>query len=809
MLTTEAITKEVAMSKDELRHCALRYHQHPKPGKLEVVATKPLGTQRDLALAYSPGVAAACEEIVEDPQKASLYTARSNLVAVISNGSAVLGLGNIGPLASKPVMEGKAVLFKQFANIDVFDIEVNQPDAEKLVDVIASLEPTFGAINLEDIKAPECFYVEEELRKRLNIPVFHDDQHGTAIIVGAAVLNGLHLVGKKLEDVKVAASGAGAASIACLKLLESLGIKRHNIFVTDAKGVLYTDRGHMDAFKAPYAQPTEARVLADIVKGADIFLGLSVGNLLSEEMLRSMAKDPLILALANPTPEVDPHFAHKIRPDAIVATGRSDFPNQVNNVLCFPFIFRGALDVGATCINEEMKLACVRALANLSRAELSDIVARAYEGEEMRFGRSYIIPKPFDPRLMIELAPAVAEAAIQTGVATRPLTNLAAYRQELSQYVFRSGLAMRPVFERAQQAPKRVVFAEGEDERVLRAVQIIVDENLAKPILIGRPRVVDMRLERCGLRLKPGVDFELVDPESDSRYTAYWQTYHALMERKGVTPDFAKTMVRTNTTVIAALMVHRGEADALLCGPVGRYRHHLENIRSLIGLRKGVCVPASLSVMVLDKGVFFLTDGYVNPNPSSQEIANLALLAAEQVLQFGFEPKAALLSHSSFGSNDSESSFKMREAVAYLHQHHPDLEVEGEMHADDALEEKLRQRLFPNSRLKGQANLLIMPCMDTANIGFSLLKSLAGGQPIGPILLGFEHPAHIITPSVTVRGIINMTAVAVVDAQQKEKANAGTSRVKEPQGSKGNKEAQGSGTSRDSRRKGARGGSRG
>ena len=758
------------MSKEELRNSALNYHEYPKPGKLEIKATKPLGTQRDLALAYSPGVASACEEIVDDPQTAARYTARSNLVGVVSNGTAVLGLGNIGPLASKPVMEGKAVLFKQFANIDVFDIEVNQPDPEKLVDVIASLEPTFGAINLEDIKAPECFYVEKELQKRLKIPVFHDDQHGTAIIVAAAVLNGLHLVGKKLEDVKVAASGAGAASIACLGLLESLGIKRENIFVTDAKGVLHTGRQDMDPFKTLYAKETDARVLADIMKDADVFLGLSVGNLLSEDMLTSMAKDPLILALANPNPEISPHLAEKIRPDAIVATGRSDFPNQVNNVLCFPFIFRGALDVGATCINEEMKLACVRAIARLARVELSDIVARAYEGEEMRFGKNYIIPKPFDPRLMLEIAPAVAKAAMNTGVATRPLEDLDAYSQELSQHVFRSGLAMRPLFARAKQTPKRVVYAEGEHESVLRAVQVVADEGLAKPILIGRPKVVEMRIERCGLRLKAGVDFDLVDPESDERFTAYWQTYHAIMERKGVTPDFAKIAVRTNTTIIAALMVYRGDADAMLCGPVGRYQHHLESIRSVIGLREGVCVPASFSVMVLDQGVFFLTDGYVNPNPSSEEIASLTLLAAEQVLQFGLTPKVALLSHSSFGSTNSRSSLKMREAVAYLHDTYPDLEVEGEMHADDALDEKLRQRLFPNSRLKGQANLLVMPCIDTANIGFNLLKSLAGGQPIGPILLGLEHPAHIMTPAVTVRGIINMTAVAVVDAQQKEKS---------------------------------------
>ena len=764
------------MSKEDFYKSALLYHTSPTPGKLTIAATKPLANQRDLSLAYSPGVAAACEEIVRDPETASLYTIRSNLVAVITNGTAVLGLGNIGPLAAKPVMEGKAVLFKKFANIDVFDIEIDEPDPKRLIETIASLAPTFGAINLEDIRAPECFEVERELKKRLKIPVFHDDQHGTAIIVGAAVLNGLHLVNKKIGEVKVAVSGAGAAAIACLQLLEQLGLKRENFFATDAKGVLYEGRDGMDECKQLYAKKTDARSLADIMPGADIFLGLSAGNLLNEAMLKSMAPDPLILALANPDPEVNPDLARSVRPDAIVATGRSDFVNQVNNVLCFPFIFRGALDVGATEINDAMKLACVKALAALARVELSDVVTRAYAGEDMRFGREYIIPKPFDPRLILEVSPAVAQAAMDSGVATRPIKDMDAYRQTLSQYVFRSGLAMRHLFARAKSDPKRVVYTEGEDERVLRAAQIVVDEKLARPILIGRPRVVNVRLERMGLRLKAGQDFELVDPENDARFTLYWQAYHKAMERRGVTPDFAKTVMRTDTTAIGSMMVKLGEADALLCGPVGRYHHHLKTILPLIGPSQEKGVIASLSVMVLDQGVIFLADGFVNDNPSAPELAQITALAAEQVKQFGFEPKIALLSHSSFGSTDAPSAVKMREAVRILHEEHPLLEVEGEMHADDALDEKLRQRLFPNSRLKGQANLLIMPCIDTANIAFNLLKVLAGGQPVGPFLIGLKHAAHILTPSITVRGIINNTAMAVADAQrfQNQDMNEGT-----------------------------------
>ncbi|MCA0370432.1 MAG: NADP-dependent malic enzyme [Proteobacteria bacterium] len=754
------------MVKDDFIKSALLYHSHPTPGKLTIAATKPLANQRDLSLAYSPGVAAACEEIVRDPETASLYTVRSNLVAVITNGTAVLGLGNIGPLAAKPVMEGKGVLFKKFANIDVFDIEIDESDPKRLVDIIASLAPTFGAINLEDIRAPECFEIERALKERLNIPVFHDDQHGTAIIVGAAVLNGLHLVKKKIEDVKVAVSGAGAAAIACLQLLEGLGLRRENVMATDAKGVLYEGRDNMDASKALYAKKTDARTLGDIMKGADIFLGLSAGNLLDEDMLRSMAPNPLILALANPTPEVNPLFAREVRPDAIVATGRSDYPNQVNNVLCFPFIFRGALDVGATEINDAMKLACVKSLAALARAELSDVVTRAYGDDDIRFGRDYIIPKPFDPRLIIEVAPAVAQAAMDSGVAKRPIADMEAYRQNLSQYVYRSGLAMRPLFARAKKDPKRVVYTEGEDERILRATQVVVDECLAHPILIGRPRVVQMRLERLGLRIKPGEHFELIDPENDHRFHKYTQAFHEATQRQGVTPEYAKTLMRTDTSIIGTMMVRLGDADAVLCGPVGGYHQHFGNIKALLGPSTPGGVMASLSVMVLDQGVIFLTDGFVNANPTAEELCQITVLAADQVRLFGFEPKIALLSHSSFGSTNAESAVKMRRTVELLHARHPALEVEGEMHGDDAFDEKLRHRLFPNSKLTGQANLLVMPCIDTANIAFNLLKALAGGQPVGPFLIGIKQAAHILTPSVTVRGIINNTAMAVADAQR-------------------------------------------
>lgn len=754
---------------NSLYQSALDYHRNPTPGKLAIVATKPLATQRDLALAYSPGVAAACEAIVEDDLNAAFMTSRSNLVAVITNGTAVLGLGPIGPLAAKPVMEGKAVLFKKFANIDVFDIEIKQDDPEKLVDIIASLEPTFGAINLEDIKAPECFEVERKLKERLNIPVFHDDQHGTAIITAAAVLNALKLVKKDISKVKLTCSGAGAAAIACLDLLVALGMDKANILVCDLKGVIYEGReGALDPYKQKYQAKTSARTLGDAIDGADIFLGVSAGNVLTVEMVKKMAAKPIILALANPIPEIDPRKAAEARPDAIIATGRSDYPNQVNNVLCFPFIFRGALDVGATVINKEMMLACVHALADLALAEPSDIVANAYGGEELQFGPEYIIPKPFDPRLIMELPPAVAKAAMDTGVATRPLEDFNAYKQKMSEFVFRSGMVMKPIFSRAKSSPKRVAYAEGEDERILRAVQVVVDEKIAQPVLIGRKNVIQHRVEKLGLRLRLDKDYVLVDPEDDPRYKAYCQNYHSLLERRGVTPDYARVVVRTNTSVIGALMVHRQEADALLAGPVGRFSDHLDFIAPILGLQPGVRSLATIAVLVTGKGTFFFCDPYVNQNPTAQELAEVTILAAEQVRQFGIEPKVALLSHANYGSNPSDTSSKMQEALKLINQMAPDLEVDGEMHGDTALSPEVREKIFPNSKLNGCANLLIMPNLDSAHISFNLVKSIAEGQSVGPIILGLEHPAHILTPSATVRSVVNMTAVAVVEAQRKE-----------------------------------------
>ena len=753
---------------ENLREAALAYHRYPKPGKLEVVATKPLANQHDLALAYSPGVAAACDAIVEDPAEASHLTARANLVAVITNGTAVLGLGAIGPLAAKPVMEGKAVLFKKFAGIDVFDIELDERDPDKLVDIVAALEPTFGAINLEDIKAPECFEIEGRLRERMSIPVFHDDQHGTAIIVGAAIYNGLRLVGKDLGEVKLVTSGAGAAALACLDLLLSLGVKRENVWATDIAGVVYEGRAEeMDPWKARYAQKTDARKLAEVIEGADVFLGLSAPGVLKPEMVARMADKPIILALANPDPEILPEAALAARSDAIIATGRSDYPNQVNNVLCFPFIFRGALDVGATTINEEMKLACVKALADLALAEPSEVVAKAYGGKAGRFGPEYLIPSPFDPRLILEIAPAVAKAAMDSGVAARPIEDFAAYRQRLTQFVFRSGLVMKPIFERAQRDPKRVIYAEGEDERVLRAIQVVVDEGLAKPIAVGRPEVVAARIERLGLRIEPGRDFVLINPESDPRYNDYWQAYHRLTEREGVSPDRARTVVRTNNTVIAALAVRLGDADAMLCGVEGRYTRHLGYITNVIGLAEDAHDVSALSLLIVPSGTYFLADTHVTPEPSAQEIVEMTVHAAAHLRRFGIEPKVALLSHSSFGSRDTPSALKMREALKVLHADHPDLEVEGEMHADAALDEAVRQRTFPSSRLTGQANLLIMPNLDAANIAFNLVKALGDGLPVGPILIGTAAPAHILTPTVTARGVVNMSAIAVVDAQDR------------------------------------------
>ena len=750
---------------DDVRESALEYHRKPKPGKLGIHATKPLETQRDLALAYTPGVAAACEEIVRDPIEAYSVTARGNLVAVVTNGTAVLGLGAIGALASKPVMEGKAVLFKKFANIDVFDIEIDETDIDRFVEIVTSLEPTIGAINLEDVKAPECFEIERRLRERMNIPVFHDDQHGTAICVAAAVLNGLRVVDKDPSKARLAASGAGASAIACLELLVRLGMARENILVTDRSGVIYEGRGGVSPEKSRFAQTTNCRTLADALDGADIFLGLSGPGVVSASEIATMGPKPLILALANPTPEILPEEIRSVRDDAVIATGRSDYPNQVNNVLCFPFIFRGALDVGATEINTEMELACVRAIANLAMAESSEVVAAAYSGQSLDFGPDYILPKPFDPRLISHVAPEVAKAAMESGVATRPIADLVAYRGELEQFTHRTGYLMREVFDQAQSALKRVVYAEGEEERVLRAVQTVVDEGLARPILIGRPGPVAERIERLGLRLQPGRDIDILNPEDDPNYEAHCRDYHSLRERAGVSPALAADLMRTRATALAAVMVRRGEADAMLAGPIGRYQEHRQHIFDVIEVKKSIHAAAAMQVLVLDKGTFFLADTHVNDNPDAEHIAHIARLAAYQVRNFGIEPKIAMLSSSNFGSNNFPSTVKMREAVRLLRDLAPDLEVEGEMHGDLALDEALREAVFPGSNLSGQANLLIMPNLDAANIAFNLLKFLATGQSIGPILLGLEYPAHVLIDSVSVRGIVNMTAIAAADAQ--------------------------------------------
>ncbi|GJD36996.1 NADP-dependent malic enzyme [Methylobacterium aerolatum] len=751
---------------DDLKAGALIYHRLPQPGKLEIQATKPLGNQRDLALAYSPGVAAACMAIHDDPQEAANLTIRQNLVAVLSNGTAVLGLGDIGPLASKPVMEGKAVLFKKFAGIDVFDIEVDQKDVTKLVDVVCALEPTFGGINLEDIKAPECFEVEEQCRARMNIPVFHDDQHGTAIIVAAAVLNGLELAGKSLESVRIVTSGAGAAALACLNLLVSLGARVENITVTDIKGVVYKGRPElMDRWKDVYAQETEKRTLAEVIPGADVFIGLSAGGVLKPEFLREMAPKPLIMALANPYPEIMPDLAEKERPDAMICTGRSDFPNQVNNVLCFPYIFRGALDVGAHKINEEMKKAAVKAIAGLAHETTSDVVARAYGGEARPFGPKSLIPSPFDPRLILRIAPAVAQAAMDSGVAGRPLEDIAAYTESLDRFVHRSGLIMKPLFSKAKENPKRVIYAEGEDERTLRAVQAILEDKVAKPILVGRPRVVETRMKRFGLSFHLGRDVELIDPEDDPRYRSYVQTYLEVAGRKGITPDAARTLVRTNSTIIGAIAVRRGEADALICGLEGRFETRLRIIRDVIGLQPGIKQLAAMSLIITNEGPYFLTDTHVRQNPTAEEIAEIAQASASHVARFGITPKIALLSHSDFGQSDSASAMKMREALAIIEERDPSLQVDGEMQADSALKEMVRDRVLPGSRLKGAANLLVFPNLDAANIAFQFAKVLADALPVGPLLIGPAKPAHILTPSVTARGIVNVTAAAVVEAQ--------------------------------------------
>jgi malate dehydrogenase (oxaloacetate-decarboxylating)(NADP+) len=759
----------------ELRRAALEYHEFPTPGKVAIAATKQLTNQRDLALAYSPGVAAPCEEIVADPVNAFKYTSRGNLVGVITNGTAVLGLGNIGALASKPVMEGKGVLFKKFAGVDVFDIEIDEQDPVKLVEVIAALEPTFGAINLEDIKAPDCFYVERELRKRMKIPVFHDDQHGTAITVAAAMLNGLKVAGKDIGQVKLVTSGAGAAALACLNLLLKVGLKRENVFVTDLAGVVYEGREElMDDDKRQYMQKTSLRKLAEVIEGADVFLGLSAGGVLKPAMVASMAPRPVIFALANPNPEISPEDAHSVRSDVIMATGRTDYPNQVNNVLCFPYIFRGALDCGATTITDEMEIAAVHAIAELAQAEQSEVVAAAYAGEKLAFGPEYLIPKPFDPRLMMKIAPAVAQAAADSGVAVRPIADMAAYREKLQSFVFASGTIMKPIFAAAKTAErKRVAYAEGEEERVLRACQIVVDEGLARPTLIGRPAIIAQRIEKFGLRLREELDYDIVNVEQDARYRDFWQTYHRMTERKGVTQQLAKIEMRRRLTLIGAMLVHKGEVDGMICGTWGSTHTHLEYIDQVIGKRAGgsprtaqdVRIYACMNGLMLPGRQVFLVDTHVNYDPTPEELCEITVMAAEEMLRFGLQPKAALLSHSNFGSSDQPSAIKMRRTLELLREQAPWLEVDGEMHGDVALDPAARAVMMPHSTLKGAANLLVLPNIDAANIAYNLLKTAAGGNiAVGPVLLGADKPVHILTASATVRRIVNMTALTVAEA---------------------------------------------
>jgi malate dehydrogenase (oxaloacetate-decarboxylating)(NADP+) len=753
-----------------LREAALEYHRAPVRGKIAVTPLKPLMNQRDLSLAYSPGVAYACLDIVDDPSKAAEYTSRGNLVGVVTNGTAVLGLGDIGPLAGKPVMEGKGCLFKKFAGIDVFDIELAERDPDKLVEMIAALEPTLGGVNLEDIKAPECFYIERKLRDRMKIPVFHDDQHGTAIISGAALLNGLELVGKPIGEVKLAVSGAGAAAIACLDLMVGLGVKIENIFVCDSKGVIREGRqdfndGKLDESKQRYCQKTDAKTLADVVAGADVFLGCSAAGVLTAEMVRTMANQPIILALANPEPEIRPEIAKEVRPDCIIATGRSDYPNQVNNVLCFPYIFRGALDCGATRITEAMKLACVREIAALAKEETSDEVAAAYAGQELQFGPEYLIPKPFDARLILRIAPAVAQAAHASGVAERPIADLGAYRESLTRYVYQTGMFMRPVFAAAKRHPARVVYAEGEDERVLRAVQATLAEGMVKPLLVGRPSVIEMRIERAGLRLKPGVDFEVINPDDDHRFRACWEHYHRLMGRDGVSPEAAKAAVRRSTTLISALLLQLGEADAMLCGLHGRYDTHFDHVSAVIGQRPGAKVYATMNALMLEDRNLFITDTFINEQPSAEELAEIALMAAEEIRRFGLPPKVAFLSHSMFGTSRRPSARRVRAARDLFVARAPEIECDGEMHGDAALSEDIRRNILPDSRLTGEANLLVMPNIDAANILFNVLKMTSGkGVTVGPMLLGAAKPVHILSPSASMRRVVNMTALVVADA---------------------------------------------
>ena len=759
----------MAMEKD-LREAALEYHLYPTPGKISVQPTKALSNQHDLALAYSPGVAFACDAIVEDPGNAALYTSRANLVGVVTNGTAVLGLGNIGPLAAKPVMEGKGCLFKKFAGIDVFDIELAENDPDKLIEMIAALEPTLGGVNLEDIKAPECFYIESKLKERMAIPVFHDDQHGTAIISAAAMLNALKVVGKAIGDVKVVCSGAGAAAISCLNLWCDLGIRRENVMVCDSKGVIFVGRDtNMEPTKASYARQTEARTLSDAIDGADIFLGLSAAGVLKANMVAKMAKQPIVFALANPTPEIMPELAREVRPDVIMATGRSDYANQVNNVLCFPFIFRGALDVGATRITEEMKLACVRAIAAMAHEAVTSEVAMAYPGQELSFGPEYLIPKPFDPRLILVIAPAVAQAAMDSGVAKRPISDMAAYKEKLKGFIYRTGMGMRSVFYAARKGkPTRIVYPDGEDERVLRATQIILEEQLTLPILIGRPDVIEARLEKIGSNLKIGKHFEVVDPNSDDRYNEAWSAYYQIMKRRGVNVEIAKTRLRKHNTLIGAMLVKLGYADGMICGITGRFAHHLQQIEDIIGKAPGCSTLAAMNHLILPGRALFICDTHVNENPTAEQLAEIALMAADEVRRFGIEPKVAMLSHSNFGASQSVSARKMAEATALFHARAPDVEADGEMHGDGALSADIRSKFDPDSRLTGEANILVMPNLDAANISYSLLKMTGGdGITIGPILLGAARPVHVLTTTATVRRIVNMTALTVVDAASK------------------------------------------
>ena len=764
------MTQTLSTAEQALRDAAREYHCTPNKGKISVTPTKPLSNQRDLSLAYSPGVAYPCLDIEADPSKAFEYTARGNLVGVITNGTAVLGLGDIGPLASKPVMEGKGCLFKKFAGVDVFDIELAERDPDKLIDIIASLEPTLGGINLEDIKAPECYYIEQELSKRMNIPVFHDDQHGTAIISSAALLNGLELVNKKIDEVKVAVSGAGAAAIACVNVMVGLGVKRSNVFMCDSKGVIYEGRpGGLDASKAQYAQKTDARTLADAVNGADVFLGCSAAGTLTADMVKTMGSQPIILALANPEPEIRPELAKAVRPDCIIATGRSDYPNQVNNVLCFPYIFRGALDCGATKITESMKLACVREIAALAKQDVSDEVAAAYQGKELKFGPDYLIPTPFDTRLILRIAPAVAKAAAESGVATRPIEDIEAYRESLSRFVYQTSMFMRPVFAAAKQDLQRVAYAEGEDERVLRAVQVVVEEGLAKPILIGRPAVIAARVEKAGLRLQLGLDVEIFDPEDDPRFGQYWETYHHLMGREGVTPETAKAAVRRSNTLIAALMVKLGDADAMLSGLVGRFDRHLDYIETVLGHQTGADRLATVNAVMLENRTLFIADTYINEDPTAEELAQIAKMAADEVARFGLPPKVAFLSHSNYGSSSRKSALKMRAARNLFAAANPGIECDGEMHGDAALDENVRHRTLLDSSLTGEANVLICPNLDAANILFNVLKTTSGhGTTIGPILMGANAAAHVLTPSSTVRRLVNMTALSAAQAQARK-----------------------------------------